>query len=128
MRLSGGAAAASAAAAGAFGWLLVAAVDGRREAWDSAWYFTLFLPAMALLVGALAFAAPERPARVAFALAGGQAVVAVLQNPDGGLLPLGLILFAVFGAFLTVPAIVGARLRRKVDGPTHRHSASRGQG
>ena len=48
--------------------------------------------------------------RWAFVPFGGQAVVAFLQNPTGSLLPLGLVVFAVFGVACLIPAYVGATL------------------
>jgi hypothetical protein len=49
-----------AAAAGAIGWLGISQLTHRREAWDSDLYFSLFIPALTLLVGALGFFAPHR--------------------------------------------------------------------
>jgi hypothetical protein len=105
----------AAAAAGAVGWIAVTLIDGRREAWDSGLYFGGLFPILGVLVGALAFLAPQRPARIAFASVGGQALVATLQNPTGGLLPLGLILFAMLGAVYLIPARLGVWLRRMRD-------------
>jgi len=99
---------------GAAGWLFVGLVSHRREAWDSELYFTAFLPAAALLVGVLSFLVPDRSLRWAFAPFGGQAVVAFVQNPTANLLPLGLIVFAFYGALCLVPATIGARLRRRL--------------
>jgi hypothetical protein len=105
---------AIAAGVGAAGWLFIGLVSHRREAWDSELYFTLFLPAAVLLVGTLAFLVPERSWRWAFAPFGGQAIVAFAQNPTANLMPLGLIVFAFFGAVCLVPATIGARLRRRI--------------
>jgi hypothetical protein len=120
MAMSNTAAAITAATAGALGWLLLAAVGGRREAWDSAWYFSGFFPLLGLLVGGLAFLAPGHPWRIAFAAVGGQAAVAVVQNPTGGLLPVGLIAFALLGSIYMVPASAGAWLRRRLGGGPRR--------
>jgi hypothetical protein len=106
---------AIAAAAGALGWLAIAAASGRREAWDSELYFGLFLPGIAILVSWLGFLSPRGAWRWAFVPFAAQAVVAVVQNPTGGLLPLGLIVFAVLGAVCLVPALVAAWFRRWYD-------------
>ena len=106
---------AIAAGVGAAGWLLIGLVSHRREAWDSELYFTAFLPAAAFLVGTLAFLVPERSWRWAFAPFGGQAVVAFVQNPTANLMPLGLIVFAFYGALCLVPSTIGAWLRRRLD-------------
>ncbi len=115
LKLGDRAAYALAAAAGAGGWIVITSATGRREAWDSEWYFGLFLPLISMLVAWLGFLAPRRAWRWAFVPFAGQALVAFAQNPSGGLLPLGLIVFAVFGTVCVVPALVGAALRRWVD-------------
>lgn len=114
------------AVAGAAGWLAIAEVADRREAWDSELYFSVFLPAIACIVAALGFFAPERAWRWAFAPFGAQAVVAVVQNPGANLLPIGLIVFAVYGAVCLVPARAGVALRRRLErGRSPRSAASR---
>ena len=104
-----------AAVAGAIGWAAISVTTGRREAWDSEAYFGLFLPGLAILIAWLGFLAPRGAWRWAFVPFGAQAVVAFVQNPGGGLLPLGLIVFAVFGAVCLVPALVAAWFRRWYD-------------
>ena len=47
-----------------------------------------------------------------------QAVVAFVQNPTANLLPIGLLVFAFYGAVCLVPALAGARLRRWIDRKT----------
>jgi len=91
--------------AGACGWLALAIPSG-REAWDTSSYFTMFVPALVLFAGALGFLFPRRAWRWGLALFAGQAAAAVVLNPTGGLLPLGLIVFG----FLSVPAVISATL------------------
>jgi peptidoglycan/LPS O-acetylase OafA/YrhL len=91
--------------AGACGWLALAIPSG-REAWDTSSYFTMFVPALVLFAGALGFLVPRRAWRWGLALFAGQAAAAVVLNPTGGLLPLGLIVFG----FLSVPAVISATL------------------
>lgn len=106
---------AIAAVAGATGWLAIAHLTHRREAWDSALYFSWFLPSLALVVATLGFFAPERAWRWGFVPFGAQAVVAFVQDPTANLLPLGLIVFAIYGAIIAVPASIGAALRRWLE-------------
>ena len=106
---------AIAALVGAAGWVAISRVAGRREAWDSELYFSWFLPSVAVVVAALAFFAPERSWRWAFVPFGAQAVVAFAQNPTANLLPMGLIVFAFYGALCLVPAWVGAGVRRRLE-------------
>src|SRR5215831_14891466 len=104
-----------AATIGAIGWVAIGQVAHRREAWDSELYFTWFLPSVALVVGGLAFFAPERPWRWAFVPFGAQALVAFAQNPTANLLPLGLVVFAFYGMLCLLPASLGAGIRRRLD-------------
>jgi hypothetical protein len=106
------------ASAGALGWMAITASSGRREAWDSELYFVVFLPAIAILVAWLGFLSPRGAWRWAFVPFAAQALVALVQNPTGGLLPLGLIVFAVLGAVCLVPAVVAAWFRRWYDRQT----------
>jgi hypothetical protein len=104
-----------AAVVGAVGWLGISQLTHRREAWDSDLYFSWFLPSVALVVAGLAFFAPTRAWRWAFTPFGAQALVATVQNPGANLLPLGLLVFAFYGAICLVPAKLGVALRRRLE-------------
>ncbi len=104
-----------AAGAGAAGWVVVGRVAHRREAWDSAIYFSALLPALAVLVAVLGFLSPRGAWRWAVLPFAAQAVVMMAQNRDWSLLPLGLLLFAFFAAVCAVPAWLGALARRSTD-------------
>ena len=43
------------------------------------------------------------------------AAVAFVQNPGANMLPLGLLVFAFYGALCIVPAWIGAVLRRRLE-------------
>jgi peptidoglycan/LPS O-acetylase OafA/YrhL len=106
---------AIAAAAGVIGWLAISQLAHRSEAWDSDLYFSIFIPAVAIIVGGLGFLAPHRAWRWGFMPFASQAVLAFLQNPSANMLPLGLVVFAVYGAICSVPASLGGALRRWLD-------------
>jgi hypothetical protein len=94
-------------AAGASLWLGTAAVSGRREAWDSPLYWSAAYPVCIALAALLAYLAPERPARWALAIMLVQPVaMALASGGEFGLLPLGLLLFAI----LALPAVFAARV------------------
>ena len=99
---------------GAATWLVVSTMGGRREAWDSDIYFSVALPVIGVCAAVLGFLIPRRPWRWAFVPFGGQALVALVQNPTGGLLPLGLIVFGLFGVACLIPAYAGAKLATAV--------------
>jgi peptidoglycan/LPS O-acetylase OafA/YrhL len=104
-----------AAVAGAAGWIAIGQVTHRREAWDSELYFSWFLPSVALVVAALAFFAPERAWRWALTPFAAQAAVAFALDPTANLLPLGLVVFGLYGALCLIPVRVGVALRRRRD-------------
>ncbi|HWK75318.1 MAG TPA: hypothetical protein VNQ81_13660 [Povalibacter sp.] len=101
---------AAAIVGGAILWLATAAISGRTEAWDSPLYWIAAYPLSILLAGFLGYSAPERPWRWGLGVMLVQAVVLVVSGSDFGLLPLGLILFAV----LALPAIGLAKFMAKI--------------
>jgi len=104
----------AALAGGASLWLATAALSGRREAWDSPLYWSAAYPLCIVLAAVLAYLAPERPGRWAFAVMLVQPIVMALKSGgDFGLLPLGLILFAVLALPVFGAAKVAASLRAR---------------
>ena len=102
---------------GAVAWIAVSMAGGRQEAWDSPLYFTYALPVMALTGAAVAFFVPVRVWRWAMFPFWAQALVAFLQNPTANLLPLGLIVFSVFGAVCLIPVSIFAQIGRRRTTP-----------
>ena len=98
---------------GAIAWLAVSMLGGRSEAWDSPLYFTIAMPALAIVIAAVAFFAPARFWRWAMFPFWAPALVAFLQNPTANLLPLGLIAFSILGAVYLVPAAIAAQVGRR---------------
>jgi len=103
----------TAAAIGAATWIYVAQVGTRREAWDNEIYFSLAIPLIGLVAAVVSFFVPSRFWRWAMIPFAAQALIGVLQNPTANMLPLGLIMFAIFGAMCMVPAAVGAAVGRR---------------
>lgn len=103
----------AAIAGGAVLWLVTAGITGKREAWDSTWYWTVSYPLAIALAGGLGYWLPEKPWRWGLTVMLVQAVLLVGAGADFSLLPLGLILFTV----LAMPAVglarVTARLRAR---------------
>lgn len=104
-----------AAVTGAAGWIVVSKLSGRREAWDAELYYAWFMPSIALVITTLSYFVPERAWRWAFVPFAAQALVAFVQNPGANLMPLGLIVFAVYGALCLVFVAVGKWVRRTAD-------------
>ena len=107
---------AAAAIGGVLLWLGASALGGRREAWDSSLYWVVAYPASIVVAGVVAVFASVRPWRWGLTIMLAQAVTLAITSMSFGLLPLGMILFAILavppmlGAL--VGAAVGARLRR----------------
>jgi hypothetical protein len=104
---------AVAATIGAALWLVGAEFTGRREAWDSGLYWTVFYPLAVAACGLLGYLFPERPARSALALFLSQFVVMVLRSGEiGGLAPLGLAMMLVLALPGAAVAKLGAGMKR----------------
>ncbi len=113
----------SAVTGGIVVWLLVSAFSHKREAWDSDLYFTLGLPAVCLLSALLGYLEPSKPWRWGAAPVAGQALVMLLTQSPGNLLPLGIVMFGV----LALPSIVTAKMgayaaKRSPHGSTARQN------
>ena len=101
----------AALAAGALLWLGTATVSGRREAWDSPLYWSAAYPLCIVIAASFAYLAPEKPARWAFSVMLVQPIVMMFgSGGDFGLLPLGLILFAI----LALPAFAAAKVAASI--------------
>lgn len=87
-------------------WIVVSAVSGRREAWDSSWYFLVGYPLICAVALALGYLAPVRSWRWGLAPFVGQFVWLLLTQGPGNLLPLGIIVFGV----IALPAVIAARI------------------
>ena len=87
-----------------------------REAWDTAAYFYVGIPVMALAVGIAAFIRPERAWRWPLWLVGGHQIGVLLiglgMQSGLSLILLTLILAVLLTAFFFVPALIGAMAAR----------------
>ena len=95
---------------GALLWIVTAIISGRSEAWDSSLYWMLAYPLSICLAGILGYRFPKKAWRWGLAVMFAQAVVLAIASSSLGLLPLGLMMFAV----LALPAIGLALMMAKV--------------
>jgi hypothetical protein len=102
-----------AAISGAVLWQLAAMLGGRREAWDSSLYWVASYPLGMAVAGVIGYLHPDRAWRWGLTLMLAQAVVLALAAASFGLLPLGLIMFAVLGLPVMAVASWGARMGRR---------------
>ena len=91
----------------------VALTGGRREAWDSPIFWTVGLPAAALVALLIGFGA-RRPAWLwTVLIAPSQVLTMMLRSGEiGNLWPLALVLSAILSAPFVAAAFIGSRLRR----------------
>jgi hypothetical protein len=87
-------------------WVAIAAISGKREAWDSDIYFSVGMTVACVASFVLGSIEPERPWRWGALPFAGQFVAMLAMAGVGSLLPLGVIMFGV----LSIPAILTARL------------------
>jgi hypothetical protein len=100
-------------------WLGTTVVSGRREAWDSSLYWKAAYPLAIALAGVLGYLAVERPWRWGLVIMLAQAVTMSAASSSFGLLPLGLIMYAVMAVPPMFVARLAAGLRtRSGDGAT----------
>jgi hypothetical protein len=100
------------------------ALSGRREAWDSVQYWTIGLPAVALLSLAIGYLSAGNAWKWTAAVVPAQVLTMMLRQGDVGfgLWPLTVALSAILSAPFVIAASVGVALKRRV-GP--RGQASR---
>ena len=91
---------------GALVWTLISAISGRKEAWDSSWYFSVGYPAICLMALAMGLVVPRRSWRWGVTPFAGQFAWLLLSQGVGNLLPLGIIAFAV----MSLPAVLAAKV------------------
>ena len=87
-------------------WAAVSNATGRREAWDSQWYFLISVPVVSIVSAVLGFVEPRKPWRWGVVPLVGQFSWMLFTQGPGNLLPLGVVMFGV----LSVPSIITARI------------------
>jgi hypothetical protein len=106
-------------ATGALLELVIGALSGRREAWDSAIYWTQGLPVAMLAAGLIGFVSARRDWLWTAAVVPSQVTAMMFRNGDIlgslGLWPLMVALTSVLSAPFVVAAFLGSRFRRRPD-------------
>lgn len=92
--------------------LIVHALSGRREAWDSAEYWTLGLPTAMVVSALLGFLSRRRDWTWTLVIVPSQVMTMMLRSGElGGLWPLTVALSAVLSAPFVIAAFIGAKFR-----------------
>ena len=92
--------------------LSVHAMSGRREAWDSAEFWTIGLPLAALFSAAIGYLSQRSDWVWTFLVAPGQVMTMMARSGEfGNLWPLALILAAILSTPFVIAAFIGSRFR-----------------
>lgn len=101
-----------AAVLGAAAWWVTSVLNGSREAWDGAGYWSLAYPLSILACALLGYHYPIRAWRWAGVMFLAQFVVMCVRNGElGSLWPLGLLMFAVLALPGVAAAMIAAGIR-----------------
>lgn len=101
------------AVAGLIVCLAIMKATGKREAWDSAHYFTKGIPIMCAASFALAYFFPSRPWRWTLSMAAGQAVAMAYAGGSLSLWPLSLIAMTILSVPQLLSGMLGSRLGQR---------------
>jgi hypothetical protein len=94
--------------------LVVGALGGRREAWDSGLYWSAGLPAALVAAAAIGYFAGRREWYWTGLIVPSQVTVMMLRSGEiGGLWPLMVVLASVLGAPFLLAAFIASRLGRR---------------
>jgi O-antigen/teichoic acid export membrane protein len=93
--------------------LTVSLLTGKKEAWDSGYYFAIGLPAMCALMFAISCRWPEKTWRWAFSMAVGQALAMAIAGNSLSLWPLSIIAMTVCSVPQFITGLVTSKLVRQ---------------
>lgn len=92
----------------------VHALTGRREAWDSAQYWTVGMPLAIVASGALGFLSGRRDWLFTFVIVPSHVLTMMVRSGEiGSLWPLAVALSSILSTPFVVAAFVGSRFRQK---------------
>jgi hypothetical protein len=94
----------------------VHALSGRREAWDSAQYWTIGMPLAIIASGALGLLSQRRDWLFTFFIVPSQVLTMTVRSGEiGSLWPLAIALSSILSTPFVVAAFVGSRFRPKAS-------------
>ena len=92
----------------------VHALSGRREAWDSAEYWTIGMPLAIIASGSLGFLSGRRDWLFTSVIVPSQVMTMMVRSGEiGSLWPLAVALSSILSTPFVVAAFVGSRFRQK---------------
>ena len=94
-------------------YLAIIMATGRNEAWDDGSYYSIGIPFMCIAAFVIGYLFPVKPWRWALAMAGGQAIGALLNGSSLSLLPFAVIFMTVISIPQFIAAFFGSKLAAK---------------
>lgn len=95
-------------------WVAITSLSGRREAWDSVYFWRYGVPAMLLMNAAAGFIEPERIKLKGIISVSLQPVAMTVKAGEiGSMFPFGLAVFLVLGLLFSAGGGAGAFIRNK---------------
>lgn len=95
-------------------WVIITSLSGRREAWDSVYFWRYGVPAMLLMNAAAGFIEPERIKLKGIISVSLQPVAMTVKAGEiGSMFPFGLAVFLVLGLLFSAGGAAGAFVKKK---------------
>jgi len=95
----------------------VSLITGRKEAWDSSYYFFIGLPLMCVLIFAISYRWPEKTWRWAFSMAVGQALAMAIAGNSLSLWPLSIIAMTMCSLPQFITGLVASKFAQRSRKP-----------
>lgn len=99
-------------------WVLITSLSGRREAWDSVYFWRFGVPGMLAINAIAGFLEPERIKLKGLISVSLQPVAMTVKAGEiGSMFPFGLIVFLVLGLLYSAGGAAGAFVKRRFFTP-----------
>src|SRR5688572_23119375 len=96
--------------------LALTIASGGREAVDSAAYFPIAIPLMALTIFGISYVFPNRPARWTLSMAAGQMIAMLLTGSGLSLWPIAMVAMLVYSLPQFIAGYFGSRMGKRRAG------------
>ena len=95
-------------------WIVITSATGRREAWDSSYFWSVGAPVMLAMNAAAGFLEPRRLRLKGIISVSLQPAAMMIKTGEiGSMFPLGLLVFLVLGLLCSLGGSAGALVKRE---------------